>query len=109
MAGAAAAELTELRRAVFSAADALPETWVVIGVDSRDIVVDPGHAGAFAGYGSDVPVRLSPTAATNASNRRSSSTAPTTSGNTASCRRRWGRLARRRRDPRTFPKLLEAP
>ena len=60
--GAAAAELTDLRQAVFAAAGALPERWLGIGVGSADAIVAPGAAGTFAGYGVDLRVGLSPAA-----------------------------------------------
>jgi hypothetical protein len=60
--GAAAAELTDLRRAVFAAAGALPAQWVAIGVGQADEFVGPESAGTFAGYGVDVRVGLSPDA-----------------------------------------------
>ncbi|MDT5091951.1 MAG: hypothetical protein QOH60_1314 [Mycobacterium sp.] len=62
--GAAADELTNLRRAVFAAAGALPQQWVAIGVGPADEFVGPEAAGTFAGYGVDVRVGLSPDADT---------------------------------------------
>ncbi|MGB3485101.1 MAG: hypothetical protein WBB07_23125, partial [Mycobacterium sp.] len=56
----AAAEVTELREAVLSAAAALPDRWIAVGVDNRDTVWGPPAAGTFAGYGVDVGVALSP-------------------------------------------------
>jgi hypothetical protein len=58
--GAAADELTNLRRAVFAAAGALPQQWVAIGVGPAGEFVGPEAAGTFAGYGVDVGVGLSP-------------------------------------------------
>lgn len=58
--GAAAAELTDLRQAVFAAASALPDRWLAIGVGDADEVVSPCAAGTFAGYGVDVRAGLSP-------------------------------------------------
>jgi hypothetical protein len=60
--GAASAELTVLRRAVFAAASVLPDRWLAIGVGAADEVVGPRAAGTFAGYGVDVKVGLSPDA-----------------------------------------------
>jgi hypothetical protein len=60
--GGAAAELTDLRQAVFAAASALPERWLSIGVGHADEVVGPRDAGTFAGYGVDLAVGLSPDA-----------------------------------------------
>jgi hypothetical protein len=58
--GAAAKELTDLRRAVVAAAHTLPDRWVVVGVGDSDAVIGPDQAGTFAGYGVDVPVALAP-------------------------------------------------
>ncbi|MBV9088611.1 MAG: hypothetical protein JO044_01695 [Mycobacteriaceae bacterium] len=63
LAGAAANEIADLRDAVFAAAATLPDRWLAIGVGAADAVVAPGAAGTFAGYGVDVRVQLSPTAA----------------------------------------------
>lgn len=60
LAGAAAAEIADLRQAVFTAAAALPQRWVAVGVGETDNVVGPAAAGTFAGYGVDVAVALSP-------------------------------------------------
>ena len=60
--GAAAAELTDLRQAVFVAASALPERWLAVGVGPADAVVASTAAGTFAGYGVDIRVGLSPDA-----------------------------------------------
>ena len=60
LASGAAAELAELRDAVFDAAAVLPDRWVAVGVGSVDAVVGPDAAGTFAGYGVDVPVVLAP-------------------------------------------------
>lgn len=62
LAGAAAAEVAELRAAMVAAAAALPPRWIVVGVGAEDGVVGPDSVGTFAGYGADVPVRLSPQA-----------------------------------------------
>jgi hypothetical protein len=62
LAGAAAVELADLREAVFSAAASLPSRWVAIGVGTADAVIESRQVGTFAGYGVDVPVRLSPDA-----------------------------------------------
>jgi hypothetical protein len=60
LAGAAAAELADLREAVFAAALSLPSRWIAVGVGRTDAVIGPRQAGTFAGYGVDVPVMLSP-------------------------------------------------
>ncbi|MGO4445849.1 hypothetical protein AB4Z42_21105 [Mycobacterium sp. 2YAF39] len=60
LASGAAAELSDLREAAFTAATALPARWIAIGVGRSDLVVDPRQTGTFAGYGVDVPVALSP-------------------------------------------------
>jgi hypothetical protein len=60
VASGAAAELAELRDAVFGAAAVLPDRWVAVGVGSVDAVVGPDAAGTFAGFGVDVPVVLAP-------------------------------------------------
>jgi hypothetical protein len=60
LAGAAAAELTELRTAVFDAAAALPPRWIAVGVGPADGVIGPRAAGTFAGYGVEMPITLSP-------------------------------------------------
>ena len=58
LASGAAAELAELRDAVFGAAAALPDRWVAVGTGPVDAVVGPDAAGTLAGYGVDVPVAL---------------------------------------------------
>jgi len=60
LASAAAAELVDLRKAVFAAAAALPTRWIAIGVGPGDEAIGPERAGTFAGYGVDLPVGLSP-------------------------------------------------
>jgi hypothetical protein len=60
LAGAAAAEVAGLRAAVIAAAACLPLRWVVVGVGRADGVVGSDAVGTFAGFGADVPVRLSP-------------------------------------------------
>ncbi len=60
LAASAAAELADLREAVFAAAASLPSRWIAVGVGPADGVVKPGQAGTFAGYGVDVRVALSP-------------------------------------------------
>jgi len=62
LAGAAAAEVEELRAAMVAAAAALPPRWIVVGVGAADGVIGPEGVGTFAGYGADVVVRLSPQA-----------------------------------------------
>jgi hypothetical protein len=61
--GAAAADVTDLRQAVFAAAAALPDRWVAVGVGDADALIGPEHSGTFAGYGVDVRVGLSQSAA----------------------------------------------
>jgi hypothetical protein len=63
LASGAAAELVELREAVFDAAAVLPDRWVAVGVGPVDAVIGPGAAGTFAGYGVDVPIVLAPAGA----------------------------------------------
>jgi hypothetical protein len=60
LASSAAAELADLREAVFAAAGALPQRWVAVGVGSADAVIGPERAGTFAGYGVDLAVAMSP-------------------------------------------------
>jgi hypothetical protein len=66
LAGAAAAELADLRAAVFTAAGSLPPRWVAVGADPREsadgacAVFGPDSVGTFAGFGVDVAVRFSP-------------------------------------------------
>ncbi|HEX2213308.1 MAG TPA: hypothetical protein VHH12_07645 [Mycobacterium sp.] len=60
LAAGAAAELADLREAVFSAAAALPARWIAIGVGRCDAVIGPRRVGTFAGYGVDVRTALSP-------------------------------------------------
>jgi hypothetical protein len=59
LASSAAAELADLREAVFAAAASLPSRWIAVGVGSGDEVVGPERAGTFAGYGVDFRVGLS--------------------------------------------------
>ncbi len=63
LAGEAASELRDLTSAVSAAAAALPGRWFVVGVGRADNVIGPGVVGTFGGYGADVRVALSPTAA----------------------------------------------
>jgi hypothetical protein len=63
LAGGAAAELDELRRAVRAAAGRLPARWVAVGAAADDAVISPPGVGTFAGYGVDLHVALSPDAA----------------------------------------------
>lgn len=63
LAGAAAAETADLRDASVAAVRTLPSRWVAIGVAAEDATFGPDAAGTFAGYGVDVPVRLSDAAA----------------------------------------------
>jgi hypothetical protein len=60
LAGAAAAEIADLRKAVLTASAALPDRWVAIGAAAVDAVWPPASAGTFAGFGVDVAVGLSP-------------------------------------------------
>ncbi len=62
LAGAAAAELTDLYAAVRDAAAALPHRWIGIGADAVEQRVGPDATGTFAGYGVDVAVTMSPVA-----------------------------------------------
>ena len=62
LAGAAAAEVADLREAVIAAAASLPPRWIAVGVDRCDRVVGQDRVGTFAGYGVDVRVWLSPRA-----------------------------------------------
>jgi hypothetical protein len=59
LAGAAAAELVDLRTAMLAAAALLPPRWIVVGTGCADDVVGPDGIGTFAGFGADVRVRLS--------------------------------------------------
>lgn len=59
LAGAAADEVADLRAAVLTAAAVLPPRWIAIGVGPTDAVIPPSAAGTFAGYGAEIPVRLS--------------------------------------------------
>jgi hypothetical protein len=60
LAGAAAAEIADLRKAVLTAAAVLPDRWTAIGAGAADAVWAPEAAGTFAGFGVDVAVGLSP-------------------------------------------------
>lgn len=60
LANAAAAELADLREAVFAAVASLPPRWIAVGVGPADAVIGPSRTGTFAGYGVDLPVALSP-------------------------------------------------
>lgn len=62
LAGAAAAEVADVRAAALAATAALPDRWIAIGVGAADQVIDPDTSGTFAGYGVDIPVALSPDA-----------------------------------------------
>jgi hypothetical protein len=62
LASSAAAELADLREAVFAAAASLPARWIAVGAGSADAVIGPERAGTFAGYGVDMRVALSPAA-----------------------------------------------
>lgn len=58
LATSAAAEVADLRDAVFAAAASLPPRWIAIGSGPSDTVVGGGDAGTFAGYGAGVEVRF---------------------------------------------------
>ena len=63
LAGAAAAEVADVRAAVLAAGALLPPRWLAVGTGPVDAVLDPDgpHSeGTFAGFGADVRVRLSP-------------------------------------------------
>ncbi|MGH3723637.1 MAG: hypothetical protein ACRDUS_05875 [Mycobacterium sp.] len=60
--GEAAAETAELREAAVTAVRTLPTRWLAIGLGEGRYGSD--MSGTFAGYGVDVPVSLSPVAAT---------------------------------------------
>lgn len=60
LAGVAAAEVADLRDAVFSSAAELPHRWIAVGVGPADARIGPETSGTFAGYGADVRVALSP-------------------------------------------------
>lgn len=64
LAGAAAAEVTDLVAAVHAATALLPDRWVAIGTGGHDEVLRPNAVGSFAGFGVDVRVQLSPRAET---------------------------------------------
>jgi hypothetical protein len=66
LAGAAAAEVADIREAALRAARELPDRWVAVGVGPTDQAFGPKTRGTFAGYGVDVPVLLSPDAAQSA-------------------------------------------
>jgi hypothetical protein len=60
LAGAAAAELTDLRAALREAVADLPQRWIAVGVGAAAAAIPARAAGTFAGYGADVPVAMSP-------------------------------------------------
>lgn len=60
LAGAAAAELNDMREGVLAAAAALPDRWVAVGAGPHDALVDASQVGTFAGYGAHERVTLSP-------------------------------------------------
>jgi hypothetical protein len=62
LAGAAAAEMADTLSAVLASAMLLPERWCVVGTGRADHTVGPAATGSFAGFGVDIPVRLSPEA-----------------------------------------------
>jgi hypothetical protein len=57
--GAAAAEVADLRAAAIGAAAALPPRWVAVGAGTSTEGFGAQSRGTFAGFGVDVPVRLS--------------------------------------------------
>ncbi|MBX7453313.1 hypothetical protein GR927_35490 [Mycolicibacterium sp. 3033] len=59
LAGAAAAEVADLRAAAMAAAGRLPARWVAVGVSDVDAVIERDAVGTFAGYGVDVAIQLS--------------------------------------------------
>ena len=59
LAGSAAAEIADLRGAAVTAAGRLPSRWVAVGVSDVDAVIGRDAVGTFAGYGVDLPIRLS--------------------------------------------------
>lgn len=59
---AAAAETADLRAAAVDVAAALPRRWVAVGAAPVETRCGPDAVGTFAGYGVDVPARLSGTA-----------------------------------------------
>ncbi|OBH20693.1 MULTISPECIES: hypothetical protein [unclassified Mycobacterium] len=62
LAGAAAAEVTDVAAAVLATAALLPVDWTIIGTAGRDEAFGPDTAGTLAGFGVDLRVRLSPRA-----------------------------------------------
>jgi hypothetical protein len=60
LAGAAAAEVADLREAALAAAASLPSRWIAVGVGPTDATIGAQVVGTFAGYGVDIRVRLSP-------------------------------------------------
>lgn len=60
LAGAAAAEVADVRDAVLAAAASLPDRWIAIGVGPADQIIEPDSHGTFAGYGADIAVSLAP-------------------------------------------------
>ena len=63
LAGAASAELADLRAAVRAAGDELrraSQTWIAVGSAAESSVVDASSVGTYVGFGVDVVVSLSP-------------------------------------------------
>lgn len=60
LAGGAAADIADLRAAVYAAAAALPDRWIAVGVGAADETIPPTAVGTFGGYGADVTVSLGP-------------------------------------------------
>ncbi|HZU45735.1 MAG TPA: hypothetical protein VFA16_00540 [Mycobacterium sp.] len=63
LAGAAADEIADLREAVIAAAASLPPRWIAVGTGRTDSVLGPDNIGTFAGFGVELPVRLTPSRA----------------------------------------------
>ncbi|MGN7779114.1 hypothetical protein ACTJJE_06290 [Mycolicibacterium sp. 22603] len=60
LAGAAAAEVADLRSAVLTVGAQLPSRWIALAAGPSPAVVGPQAVGTFAGYGADIVVTLSP-------------------------------------------------
>ncbi len=60
LAGAAAAEVADLRSAVLTVGAQLPSRWIALAAGPSAAVVGPQAVGTFAGYGADIVVTLSP-------------------------------------------------
>ncbi|AQT80645.1 hypothetical protein B1R94_17335 [Mycolicibacterium litorale] len=62
LAGAAAAEVADIRAAAVAAAAELPDRWIAVGVGAADQVIEADTRGTFAGYGVNVDIALAPDA-----------------------------------------------